>query len=355
EHTIKVVEDGEWVPLGLQQWLDDVIGPSPYGQLHCVFIISLGPNSYPDVTGLLSSQFLPNWRTQVHNLVRGMQNGKGRMIAERGIVSKNEDGVFWMKVVMVLIGEDGTLGQACVSLEALTDVHEVAAWCLIRRDKMPDLIVWRDIVLLWPLLNVWDDDEPILHTFADDLESFFWVILCVLLSIGAERNSLTDIIPLMNKATMAVDELNSDNLVLACAHLSPVERQIALAEYQDELQPLDIVFTMPDSMKMYIDKNSFITIICPTLSAYKKNNGQDRLLMVKNSSLILQDSVLKMTCRIKLRNNTQLQHQVQVRITNSIGKEDPTYSNKNVEALDILALSHKILKLKFYGKSLTIN
>ncbi|EGO18378.1 hypothetical protein SERLADRAFT_375180 [Serpula lacrymans var. lacrymans S7.9] len=120
-------------------------------------------------------------------------------------------------------------------------------------------------VLLWPLLNVWDDDEPILHTFADDLESFFWVILCVLLSIGAECNSLTgkerkwllailttddpcisghvkgstlwmletsvlrakhklspvfkiflpfftDIIPLMNKATMAVDELNSDNL-----------------------------------------------------------------------------------------------------------------------------------------------
>ncbi|EGO18363.1 hypothetical protein SERLADRAFT_481206, partial [Serpula lacrymans var. lacrymans S7.9] len=41
------------------------------------------------------------------------------------------------------------------------------------------------------LLNAWDDDEPILHTFADDLESFFWVILCVLLSIGAERNSLT--------------------------------------------------------------------------------------------------------------------------------------------------------------------
>ncbi|EGN95931.1 hypothetical protein SERLA73DRAFT_140980 [Serpula lacrymans var. lacrymans S7.3] len=115
------------------------------------------------------------------------------------------------------------------------------------------------------MLSAWDDDEPILHTFADDLESFFWVILCVLLSIGAERNSLTgkerkwlleilaaddprmsglvkgstlqmleasvlrtkhklspvlvfvpfftDIIRLMNEATEAADELNSDNLV----------------------------------------------------------------------------------------------------------------------------------------------
>ncbi|EGO18526.1 hypothetical protein SERLADRAFT_403720, partial [Serpula lacrymans var. lacrymans S7.9] len=37
------------------------------------------------------------------------------------------------------------------------------------------------------LLNAWNKNQPVLHTFADDLESFFWVILCVLLNIGHER------------------------------------------------------------------------------------------------------------------------------------------------------------------------
>ncbi|EGN97970.1 hypothetical protein SERLA73DRAFT_138166, partial [Serpula lacrymans var. lacrymans S7.3] len=37
------------------------------------------------------------------------------------------------------------------------------------------------------MLNMWNKNQPVLHTFADDLESFFWVILCVLLSIGHER------------------------------------------------------------------------------------------------------------------------------------------------------------------------
>ncbi|EGO20337.1 hypothetical protein SERLADRAFT_373737 [Serpula lacrymans var. lacrymans S7.9] len=41
------------------------------------------------------------------------------------------------------------------------------------------------------LVNTWFHGKPVLHTVADDLESFLWVILCGLLSIRDERKSLT--------------------------------------------------------------------------------------------------------------------------------------------------------------------
>ncbi|EGN91391.1 hypothetical protein SERLA73DRAFT_192343, partial [Serpula lacrymans var. lacrymans S7.3] len=41
------------------------------------------------------------------------------------------------------------------------------------------------------VLNAWNKNQSVLHTFADDLEAFFWVILCVLLNIGDGRQSLT--------------------------------------------------------------------------------------------------------------------------------------------------------------------
>ncbi|EGO23565.1 hypothetical protein SERLADRAFT_469595 [Serpula lacrymans var. lacrymans S7.9] len=114
------------------------------------------------------------------------------------------------------------------------------------------------------VLNAWNKNQSVLHTFADDLEAFFWVILCVLLNIGDGRQSLTvdegrwlhkllaaddpdssetnkrstlqmleeslpyndfspivmvfvpfftEIIPLMKESTATVQRLNSDNLV----------------------------------------------------------------------------------------------------------------------------------------------
>jgi hypothetical protein len=69
------------------------------------------------------------------------------------------------------------------------------------------------------LLNAWDNNQPIVHTAIDDLESFFWVLVWVLVHIlkefGTIRNSTID---------HPAERLSSNNIPYIIARESTVQR-----------------------------------------------------------------------------------------------------------------------------------